>query len=288
MADSTLPLRVAARYYRAVYETAMEHATPEALREYLHEHPNADPRNHHVKKHEHAGGHPEEHAEGHPKEHAEAPKKSWKERMHSLSAKAKSFLSNAPSEIKKFVSDDTHRRGVLLSMHKSLVNLPKKAYENAKHAVKHEVKEYKEAVSGIKAVLKGGKMTREQKKAVKVIAFDVALTVATVCVTGGLAAGAKGVAAKTAHSFTTALAKKLAMNAVTDGLGNLVTVEELGHFGHGVAHTLHHVLTAAEKDEAKGDDRDLVVAYITKIVADQVKDMDPDIVADALDEVETA
>jgi predicted RNA-binding protein with TRAM domain len=284
--QAALTLRVAARYLKSFEQQGFEFSSPEALREYLKEHPGADKTKHHVKKPDVQQPKPEAPPAEKPKaeheESADQPKKTFKERLQSLSQKAKSFLSNAPTEIKKFVSDDAHRRGVLQSMHKSLEALPDKVYQNAKHAIKHEAHEFKTAGQGIKAVLKGEKMTKEQKKAVKMVAFDVALTVATAAVTGGLGAGLKGLAAKTAESFTKALAKKLALNTVTHGLGNLVTVEELGHFGHGITHVLEHVVHAAEAP--KGDDRDLMTAYITKLVADQLKDLDPDVLAEALEE----
>lgn len=267
----SVSLRVAARYQRAFQPTSIEFTSPEAMRDYMKQHPAADPANHSVKK-------PGEHEKG--ESGHEAPKQTFSERLKSISAKAKSFLSNAPAEIKKFVQDDAHRRGVLTSMSKKLEDLPAKVYENAKHAIKHEIHEFKTAGEGIKAVLKGEKMTPEQKKAVKVVAFDVALTVATVAVTGGLGAGLKGVAVKSAQSFTTALAKKIALNTVTHGLGNLATVEELGHFGHGVAEVLERVIHAAEKDQ---DERDMMVAYITKIVGDEIKGLDADSMAEALE-----
>jgi flagellar hook-basal body complex protein FliE len=266
----SVSLRVAARYQRAFQPTSIEFTSPEAMRDYMKQHPAADPANHSVKK-------PGEHQ---PEHETEAKKPSFSERLKSISQKAKSFLSNAPAEIQKFVHDDAHRRGVLTSMSKKLEDLPAKVYENAKHAIKHEIHEFKTAGEGIKAVLKGDKMTPEQKKAVKLVAFDVALTVATVAITGGLGAGLKGVAMKSAQSFTTAMAKKIALNTVTHGLGNLTTVEELGHFGHGVAEVLERVLHAAEKDQ---DERDIMVAYITKLVSDEIKGLDADSMAEALE-----
>ena len=47
---------VIARNVVARLKGAMEHATPEALKKYLHEHPDADPSNHRVKKQEGGGG----------------------------------------------------------------------------------------------------------------------------------------------------------------------------------------------------------------------------------------
>lgn len=47
--EASLVERVAARFLRATEPVAMEHDSPEALKKYLHEHPNADPSNHTVK-----------------------------------------------------------------------------------------------------------------------------------------------------------------------------------------------------------------------------------------------
>lgn len=49
--DALIARNVVARFKRA-----MEFSSPEALREYLKEHPNADPKNHHVKKQEGGSG----------------------------------------------------------------------------------------------------------------------------------------------------------------------------------------------------------------------------------------
>lgn len=280
-------LRVAARFQRQ----AFEFPSPKALNEYLHEHPQADKSKHHVEQpgHDHKpeAKPPSEHGEGHGEHKPEAPKKSWGERLKSLGEKAKAFVQNAPGEVKKFVQDDAHRRQVLHTMHKAVEALPDKVYENAKHAVKHQIHEFKEAKEGIHAVLKGEKMSKEQKHAVKLVAFDVALTVATAAITGGFGTGLKGVALKSVEAFAKGLAKKIALNTVTHGLGNVTTLEELTHFGHGVHHTLEHFLTAADKGK-KGDDQDLITAYITKLVADELDNLDPDTLAEAIEEAASA
>lgn len=247
-------LRIVARYQRA-----FEFPTPRALHDYLHEHPQADKALHSVQ------------------EHVKEKVKSWGERLKSLGAAAKKFIDNAPERVKKFVEDDAHRRHVLHAMHETLENLPENLYANAKKAVKHEAREFATATQGIKAVLRGEKMSDEQKKAVKAVAFDVALTVATAAVTGGLGAGLKGFASKTAESFAKSLAKRVALRSVSHGLSNATTTEELRHFGHGIK----HVLTAAD---SQGDDSDLITAYITKVVADELENLDLDTLAEALED----
>ena len=278
---STLALRIAARYLQAT-----EFNSPEALRDYLKEHPQADKSKHTVKKPEKDAP---KHEEGEHEEHEEGPRKTFKERLDSLSTKAKSFLSNVPSEVKKFISHDAHRRHKLHAMHKVVESLPARVYTNAKKAIKHELHEFKTAGHGIKAVLKGEKMTAGQKRALKTVAFDVALTVATVAVTsglgtGGLTVGLKGLASKSAHSFATALAKKLALKALSHGLGNLTTVEELGHFGHGVVKTVGRFLSASEGEKEEANMDDIMTVFVMKLVADEIDNLDPDTLAEALEE----
>ena len=58
-----------------------------------------------------------------------------------------------------------------------------------KHALKHEVKEWKEGAQGIRNWLKGEKVDHHQKAALKNMALHSALVVVPAAATGGLAAG---------------------------------------------------------------------------------------------------
>jgi parvulin-like peptidyl-prolyl isomerase len=108
--------------------------------------------------------------------------------------------------------------------------------------------------------------------------------VALAAITGGLSVGVTGLAAATFSNFASSIAKKVALNAVTHGLGNAVKVQELGHLGHGVFEHLLGAVTAAEKAQAQGDDQDLLAAYVTKLVQDELKNIDPDMLAEAIEE----
>jgi len=252
-------------------------SSPDALKEYLKDHPNADKSKHYVEKEEKGekeapekkeekGDHGDDHG-GH------GPKKSLMDRIKSLPAKAKKFVETAPKTVQKFLTDESFRKETIDTAKKVLKELPEKTVKAARDAVKHEAHEFKAAAEGIHTVLKGGKMTKEQKKAVKVVAFDVALTVAVAAVSGGLGAGLKGMAAKSAAVFSKSTAKKIALNTVTHGLGNAVTLEELDHLGHGILHMIKH---AEEGKKGKPDDRDLMVAYITKLVHDEMGKLSDD------------
>lgn len=216
------------------------------------------------------------------------PKLSLSEKLKAVSANAKKFLSNAPAEVKKFLSDDKHRSKVISDAKDYVKKLPGKVVENAKHAIKHEVEEFKEAASGIKTVLTGGKMTPKQKKAIKTVALHCAVSVAVSAVSGGLAAGAAGLTAKSAGVFASALGKKVALNTVTHGLGKAVDLEEGYHLGHGllhnITHGLHHVTAAKGK---KVDDRQLMFEYISYLVQKELDDLSPDDIAAALEDAAT-
>jgi len=263
MSNLRLVLRVAARYQRA-----KEFTSPEAFKEYLHEHPQADKSKHTVVK-----DHGEDEGGG---GHKEEPKKSWKERLKGLSDKAKAFVKEAPKAVKQFVEDESFRRKTLQDAHKALVDAPEKLVKSALKTVKDEVKEFKEAGQGIAAVVKGGKMTPHQKKALKTVATHMAISIAAAALTstGPLAvAGAVG----------KGLAKHVAMKAVSGALGHLHILEEVGHIGHGVSHLLKHIATdntgpeavllRYAKDAKDGKDIDpeeLLGNFITAAVAKEI------------------
>ena len=272
--QAKLAQRIVARYKAATSPVAMEFDTPEAMQKYLHEHPGADPANHSVKKHDKAspgGG-----------DKKPEPKKTFTERLKSMSSKAHDFVKNAPATVQKFIHDDAFRRETLTKMSEHVANLPEKTLAHVKHAIKHEAKEFQTAYHGVKAVLKGGKMTPEQKHAFKEVCFDAAVAVALTAVTGGLGGGAAGAVGSAAHHFASSIAKKIALNAVTHGLGNLVKVQELAHLGHGVFEHVLEAVTAAEK-QTQGDDKDLLAAYVTKLVQNELKNLDPDTLAEAIE-----
>ena len=215
--------------------------------------------------------------------HTEA-KGGWREKLTNLSEKAKKFVSEAPKAVRSFVEDSDYRKKALAGAKETIRKLPEKVYDSARNAVKHEAHDFKEAAAGVRSVLRGEKMTDTQKHAVKAVAFEAALTVAVVAVSGGIGAGIKGVAVKTVDTFAHSVAKKIALNAVTRGLGNLVTLEEIGHFGHGLQHIVEHAnhVTAKEK---KSDDRDLMVAYVSKLVHDEMGKLTPAMLSEALEDV---
>ncbi len=253
-------LRVAARYQRQ----AMEFKSPEALKEYLHEHPNADKSKHTVQKGE---GHKDEGHGG----HKEEPKKSWSERLKGLSEKAKSFMKDAPKAAKQFFEDPEFRKSTLKDAQKALKEAPKKMVTNAISTVKHEVKEFKEAGQGIAAVMKGGKMNDHQKKALKTVATHLAISIAAASLSASGPLAAAGIVGKN-------LAKHVAMKAVSNALGHIHVLEELGHIGHGVKHLMEHIASdeSADPDEVLGN-------FIAAAVAKELERVSDDDLVKALE-----
>lgn len=248
-------LRVAARYQRQ----AREFTSPEALKDYLHEHPQADKSKHTVKDHgedDHGGGHEDE-----------APKKSWRERLKGLSEKAANFVKNAPKAVHKFIEDENFRRKTAQDAHKALTEAPEKFVKGALKTVKDEIKEYKEAGQGIAALMKGEKMNAHQKKALKTVATHMAIGVAAAALTASGPLAAAGMLGK-------GMAKHVAMKAVSNMLGKAHVLEELGHIGHGVKHILEKF--AAEKKEPTTDEvlSNLVAAAVAKELEGGISDAD--------------
>ena len=288
--------RVVGRYIEKV---GTEFDSPEALKNYLKEHPQADRSKHTVKKPgkgapEKSEGKEKEHGDKDEKEHGdgeEKPKKSWKERLKGLSDAASKFVTGAPKAVKQFIEDDAFRRTALMGAHKALTEAPEKLYKHVLDTVKEEVHEFKAAGQGIAAVLKGGKMTKHQKAALKTVSFHLAIgiTAAALTATGPMA----GVT-----MFAKGLARHIAAKSVSNAMGHLHVLDELGHIGHGVKHILEHVASDAQKGgnpEAvlaryimaakKGEDLDpekVMADFITACVAKELSKLSDDDVKDAL------
>lgn len=252
-----LALRVAARYQRH----AREFGSPEALRDYLHEHPQADKSKHTVVKKDH-----DDHGDDHGGEHKEEPKKSWKERLKGLSEKASNFIKNAPKTVHKFIEDESFRKKTAQDAHKALVETPEKFAKKALTAAKEEVKEFKEAGHGIAALMKGKKMTGHQKKALKTVATHMAISVAAAAMTASGPLAAAGMVGK-------ALVKHVALKSVSNLLGKAHVLEELGHIGHGVHHLLDK-LAAEKKDDPEEVLMNLIAAAVAKELEGGISDAD--------------
>ena len=231
---SAMSFRVAARY-----QMATEFPSDKALKEYLREHPQADRSKHTV-------------SDG--KEEAQPEKKSLKERLTQA-------LKSVPEKAKRFVQDEGYRRGQLVKAAEAVSGAPTRFASNALKHVKKEGKTFVTAGQGIKSALQGRKLSPEQKAACKTVARDIAVTVAVAALTG-----VAGLAHKSAASFVTTLAKKIALNAVTDDFGDRLTnLETLKDAGGGI----FAFLTKLGKE--KRDPHDILAQLVTAQVMKEIK-----------------
>lgn len=279
-------LRVAARYQKAT-----EFPTEKALKEYLHNHPDADPKNHSVKDHnespeaEPKNSPPKSHKD-HPKSEDAKPKTSWKDFAKGLSDKAKSFIKAAPQAVKSFVHDEDFRKKALQKAHEDIKAAPKKFVHRVIEETKEEAHEIHQAGNGLISALRGQKMTDHQREAVKKVATHVLIATIATALTGGLAGGAVAMAKGSAGAFAKSLAKKIALKAITPKLAKLPTMEELGHAGHGAT---HHVLEHFTHHLAADDNlnpNEVFEEFVAAIAMEALKDLDPDTVKEALEEAE--
>ena len=260
--NAGLIVRVAARA-----RVGMEHTSPEAREEYLKEHPHADPSNHTVKEKS-----KEEEFAG----KVQPLEKKLTDKVKGWGAKAIGFLKKAPEKVQKFVADESFRRESLMSAHKALTEAPEKMTRAVIETAKHEVHEFKEASAGVKAVLGGGKMSDEQKHAFKTVATHMAIGLTAAALT---ASGPLGIAG----AFGKGLARYVAAKAVSNALGHLHVLDELGHIGHGVQHLFNKLAAEGKSADPEKVMANFVAAAVAKELK-KIKDEDVQAVAESMDE----
>lgn len=253
----------------------MEHPSDEARKDYLKEHPKADPSNHTVLKQEEPKAPSEE--PKNPTEEVVEPKPSSgakaKNFLRGLSSKAQAFIASSSAEAQKFIADSDHRKKTLVSAAKAIKGSPKTYAQRILETAKHEVHEFKEAGEGVGAVIKGGKMTPKQKKAVRTVAIHMGIAVAAAALTStGVLAGAA--------ALGKGLAQKIALKAAARALENIHLAQEVSHIGHG-SHALVHLFTAATKDKAaRVSPEEVLAILVTQSVTKELENFsDEDLVA---------
>lgn len=141
--EALLKRRVVAGF---LAKTAMEHATPEAMKQYLHDHPDADKSKHHVKKDKGGGGSSGGDTSADSSKAESRSKETGK--LHDEMKSLKSKVDNAdPSAKKKFdrAYDKLHENGEAAA--KSAEKLLKK-FEGAEGEAGHAVELLSSAVRG--------------------------------------------------------------------------------------------------------------------------------------------
>ena len=276
---------------------AKDFPTEKALQLYLRDHPKADPARHRVEKTEKKPKKetvvlpqgkgkketvvqpqgkgkdlpkdPKSKAEPEPKEE----KTTWKDRFKGLSDKASRFAESLGKDSRKFLDDPEFRKAALKDAVVTIAKSPKVYAQNLVKVARHEQEHFMTAMSGVSTVLKGGKMSPEEKKALKTVAIHMAITAAAAAATGGSVLAMTG-------AFGKGIVRQIAVKAVVKVLENLHLLDEVGHIGYGLLDILHKI--AADDPKAKPEDKlaMLVLATVTK----QFNDMDDDMIKAALED----
>lgn len=256
--------RVARRY-------ATEFPSESARKQYLKEHPKADPHKHTVapesreKPTSEEGDKPEEGKK------QEKPKGKPKTFLKGLAEKTKSYLSEASEAVQKFVSDGEHRSKLLSEAGKSVLKSPKTYAKRLVETAKHEVHEFKEAGEALAHLAKGKKLDPAQKKVLKTVAIHMGIAVAAAALTStGVFAGAA--------VFSKGLAQKIALKAALRALENVHLLQEIHHIGHGAMHLL-----ASEEEEASPEEA--FAALVMQSVSKELDDLSGDDLSKYLDEL---
>lgn len=306
---------------RATIHQAKEFTSPEALREYLKQHPDADKARHSVKKPGAPGAKQEVPGKPKPPPIPEEAKK--KKGPPPIPDEAKK--PNAPAVQKgapKAKPHDEHEtkppagakpgrleawrdrlKGLSESAQNFVKSAPKavKAFlgdpgfrkytlkeagshlaKSPKGLINRLVQTAKEEVHEYKAAASGVKKVLSGGKMTK-HEKKAFRTVATHLAIGGAAAAfaATGPLAGAAV-FAKGVARHLAVKSVKKSLENLHLLDELGHVGHGVAHFLEHI--ASEKEEMDPDEAmtDLILAC----VAEEIENLSDEDLTEVLNQLE--
>lgn len=254
----------------------MEFDTPDALRNYLKEHPNADKSKHTVL----------ERAEEAVEKEEGILAGMAKSRWNAFKAVGKgviNFIKKSPEVVKKFVVDKEYRDAATTHAALAIQNAPTKVIEAAVNKAKREAKDYGTAIKTFGRILKGEKPSNEEKRVLAEVATGLAFTIAGVALTGGLAGGAKAFASGVAQSFATGVAKKLALVTVTDALGDYPTLLDM----HDTFSGASDLLSKLASEKGSTSDEDFFAAVLTKKIAERLKaGLDDQFVAEAIAEMD--
>jgi hypothetical protein len=201
----------------------------------------------------------------------------WKKSLKGLKDSATKFVESAPKAVKSFLSNPEIRKASLKEAAGALKAFPKKAVDRLKETAKEEVHEFKTAAEGIKAVMSGKKMSKHQKHAFRAVATHIAIgaTAAAFAATGPLVGAAV---------FTKNLATHVALKSVKKSLGNVHTMNEVSHIGHGIMHLFEHI--ASEGDSKKEvDPEDAMTSLILACVAKEIESLSDEDLTTVLNEI---
>ena len=238
---------------------AMEHDTDDALKLYLDEHPDADPKNHRVKDTgDSAPSKDEDKGEGKPK--AKGMVKSTKALLNKLkgvSAQMKDSVQNAPSKVQGILSDPKMRKEALSSLAETAKASPNKIAKRILDSAKKELKELAHAGKAIRKVLSKPPQKWDKKDRKALYAAGAYVAGAAFAAAGGgpiVVAGALG------KSFALHVGIKAVHEMMDAGFLHFEWAETALH--------AVHTIMAADEDEA------VQKALIEQLTAATIKVMD--------------
>jgi hypothetical protein len=195
-------------------KTAMDFDTPEDMKEYLDEHPDADKSLHHVKPTtKPTSNKPENKSENKSENKPTDKAKNWLSKIKDKYTKTKASImesvEKAPETVHKFVLDADYRKEKMSKAVSDFKQTPKKLFDTAISSAKSKVKELKQAGFAMKKLVKGEKPDKEELRALYSTAFFVAGTVI-----GGVAGGSIMGATSFGNSFASHIGNKVISNLV--------------------------------------------------------------------------
>ena len=243
-----------------------EFATQDAMKKYLHDHPDADPKNHSVVESEGSGSGGSSEAPG------------WGSKVKSLLGKIKGVkaeigkaLTEAPEKVQRMVLDTKARKEAMGTIASTLAEAPKKVMDKIKASAHAESHEIKHSLGAAKKLFKKppGPFSKEDKAALYSAGAYVAGAALAAIPPGSalMAAGAVG--------------KSFAMHV---GIKALNEVMDKGFLHFEWAETLFHGAHSIMGSRTAADDLDPAdyVEGLARVVGGILEDLDDDDVTEVL------
>ena len=243
----------------ALYKKGTEFPTEDALKEYLKEHPNADPKNHSVEK----------------KDSAPSPEETKKEtssflsKIKGVASSVKKALTEAPAQVQKIFTDPGTRKEMASAVAEHVKKSPEKVAEAIYDSAKKELKEVAHAAHAFKKLL--SKPPEKWDKKDKAAVYSAASYVV-----GGVMAAAGGGPLMAAGAVGKSFAMHVGIKAVSE-------MADAGFLHYEWAETAAHFLHLAGEDagESGSDEKfekhlfeQLTVAASKAIESLEDKDME--------------
>ena len=239
---------------------AEEFATPEALADYLKDHPHADKANHSVKE---TKKEPSKEDSGGVRESVRKfVQDNLKNALH-----VHEQIKKAPAEVQKFVTDPEHRNAALKKGVEELKKSPRKAFDKALFIVKDEIQEKKTGFKAAGKLLQGKEISKEEKDALVETVRDISVTVALSLIGGG---GLAVVGSDLARGFVSGVCVRM----FSDTVDKMTDIQDTASVGATAAKGGFKLLRKMLKlggedsaDEGTNDPTEVITAFILSEVS---------------------